>query len=129
MGNFSTLKIFKWEKKKSVLQFCPQFLAKCWHHEIRKKLPWEPPSLQAAGWLAICCFLLIDVIWMWFQVSIKKDSNEVIESCSCRELTSGVQIYFDWGFWIILSFLEKVYNYYIFFRRIVRCYRIFKFLL
>lgn len=46
---------------------------------------------------------------MWYKVSFRKYGNEVDEACNSRELSSGVQIYFDLGFWIIY-FLEKAYN-------------------
>lgn len=68
---------------------------KYWRSETRKDLPQEP--LQAAGLSALCCFLLIDVIWMWYKVSFKKYGSEVDEACDCGELISGVQIYFDLG--------------------------------
>lgn len=84
-------------------------------------------TIFAGCWFVSHLLLLVDVIWMWFRVSFRKYDNEVDEACNRR--TSGVQIYFDLGFWIILYFLEKVYNYFFFFWRLARCYRIFKFLL
>lgn len=74
--------------------FCFSITGKYWRSETRKDLPREP--LRAAGLSAICC-LLIEVIWMWYEVSFKKYGSEVDEAWDCGELISGVQIYFDLG--------------------------------
>lgn len=39
--------------------------------------------------------------------SFKKYDSEIDEAYNYRELTSGVQIYFDLGFSLILYFLEN----------------------
>lgn len=77
---------------------------KYWPSETRKELLREAPSSQAAGSWAICYFLMVDDTE--FGNSFKKYGNEVDEACDCRELISGVQIYFELGFWLILYFLE-----------------------
>lgn len=118
------------EKISLGILFCLSVSGKYWQCETRKDLPWEPPSLQATGLSAICCFLLIDVIWM-YRVSFKMYGSEVDDTCSWRNWSQVCRS--TLGVLINPLFsgksLNKIFNCYIFFCWIARCYRIFKFLL
>lgn len=93
-----TLKIPKWGIKWLGILFYFSVSVKYWPSETRKDLPWEPPAIVAGCWFVSHLLLLVDRVVECGNTSKSMAISEVDEACNCRELISGVQIYFDLGF-------------------------------